>query len=312
MYRPTGDRCVAALAVILLTGFAAMSWPARSPAEATAEFTTNGTRGYSIEVWGTSRGRVSLTASGPAGSATYVVPGRASSRRIVANFGRRGWVDVKFRSNGDPLVERPARRCSGRPRVTQWGRFVGVVRFHGERGFTRVRARRATGSTKVDPRWRCKGGDPNSRMSRSSWQRSVEPGGAEDGAVLKLLDRQRRLEVEARLFFFNVTFTPITNYAGAPAEETPEVVFRAAVEERRGRMTIRRSVEELGEDSDFEYDALLREATLMPPFPFAGVGRFERREGGASWGGSLSLALPGTARIPLNAPRFSAQLYRGA
>lgn len=310
MHWPTGDRRVVALAVVLLAGFAAMSRPAQSPAETTAEFTVHGTRGYSIEIRGSSRGRVSLTAFGPAGSATYVVLGRVSSRRIVANFGKRGRVAVTFRSDGDPLVERPARRCKGRPRVTQSGKFVGAIRFHGELGFTRARARRAKGSTKIDPRWRCKGGDPDSRMLRSSRYRDADSGGTEDGAVLKLFDRQRRLEVEARLFFFSVTLGPIINYVDAPTEESPEIIFRAAMEEQRGRMAIRRRLEELGEDSDFEYDESLHEATLMPPFPFAGVGRFERTEGGASWTGSLSLALPGTARIPLSAPRFSARLYR--
>jgi hypothetical protein len=263
---------------------------------ASVEFGTSGSRGYNISVKG-SAGKVILSAFGPAGGVTYRVPGRVTRHRIAANFGRRGKIDVAFRPGGRMKIETPPHRCEGKPRATRWGAFVGTIRFRGERGFTRVRVRRATGSVRVDPRWRC--GRHRKRLGPlpSTIQRSLLADDGDDPVSLELVDRRHRLEGGA--------------FAIGRGEELSLTAFFASMRERRGRMRIRRTAFEFGENRDFAYDESLTEATVSPPFPFAGRATFERKPGGAvSWTGSLSVVLPGTPRISLTGKRFHARLYR--
>lgn len=296
----------------LLACCATFAWPTHALPATSAEFTTRGTHGYRVSIHGSGQG-VALSASGPAGTATYRVPGRVTAHRLAANFGRRGRVNVTFKPTGPSLVRTPARRCKGRPKETRAGIFSGVIRFSGERGFTRVSTRRARGAMMINPRWRCRKTGAEESTLRSSTL--PEPGvRTSEAVVLELTDARRRLAVEAVAAPLDIEFgPPITpRLAGVDAGlENPLLIsFKAAMHERRGRMTIERDLDEAGDELDFAYDESLREASLSPPFPFAGTGHFGRTGAGGSWTGSLSLALPGTARIPLTEPRFQARLYR--
>lgn len=121
---------------------------------------------------------------------------------------------------------------------------------------------------------------------------------ASDAPVsLDLIDRRHRLEVGA--------------FALGRGDEFSLTAFFAGMRERRGRMRIKRTVLEFGEDKEFAYDESLTEATVTPPAPFAGKGTFKRKPGdGVSWTGSLSVVLPGTPRVSLVGPRFHPRLYR--
>lgn len=295
MSRLLPDRLSGAGAAAVIALLLGPALPAHSSG-ASVEFRAHGSNGYGIKVKG-SAGKVTLSAEGPTGLATYRVPGRATPHRLVANFGRLGTIDVAFRQGGRMNIETPPNRCEGRPRATRWGAFVGVIRFRGERGFTHVRARRATGSVRVEPRWRCGRPGGGDRPSPPSIQRVPRADASDDPVSLDLIDRQHRLEVGA--------------FALGRGGDFSLTAFFAGMRERRGRIRIRRTAFAFGENRDFAYDESLTEATVSPPFPFAGRGTFKRKPGsGVSWTSSLSVALPGTARISLAGPRFRARLYR--
>lgn len=122
-------------------------------------------------------------------------------------------------------------------------------------------------------------------------------GKSDDPVVLDLIDHRHRLHGGA--------------VGLGPGAGIPLTLFAAEIGERRGRMRIRRTVFEFAGAENFKFDESLTEATVTPPAPFAGMGRFERTAGGTgSWSGSLSVVLPGTKRISLTPPRFGARLYR--
>lgn len=276
--------CAPLAAIALLGG---LVWPAASGA-ASAEFTAQGSNGYTIRVKG-GGGKVALTAAGFLQAASYTVPGRITRRGVVANFGRRGMIDVRFKPGHRSRIETPPNRCRGKPRVKRWGSFVGTIRFSGERGFTRLRVRRAGGSTQVSPRWRC---ERRGRAGAAGLSASAAK--SEDASVVwEVADRRRGLEASAlSSAFFGV-------------------VFFASLEEKRKRMQIRRSTFVPAKDRAFVFDESLAIATLRPPRPFAGKGTFRRRPGHPpSWTGSLSLVLPGTTRISLIGKRYRPRLYR--
>jgi hypothetical protein len=269
-----------------ILAFCAISPCLAAPAPAVAssvELSAHASNGYRIEVTG-SRRKVRLSARGPAGTATYVVPGRVTQRRIVANFGKRGMIDVAFRPGGRARIETPPNRCEGRPRVTRWGAFVGTIHFKGERGFTRLRVRHASGAIHKAPRWRCE-------------RRRVPLAEEDDGLVLfELADPRHRLEMGA--------------FALDLGDGEGLSAFFAAQSERRGRMRIRRTVFEITEGEELTFDESLTRATIAPPPPFAGKGVFERRKGADSWTGTLSVVLPGTPRFSLIGKRLHPRLYR--
>jgi len=265
--------------------------------ESPAEFSAKAGHGYSIQVGGSGR-QVTLLAGGRSGIALYVVPGRISSGGIVANFGKRGRVDVEFRPSRRKKVEAPPDRCKGAPRGTRWGVFVGTIRFAGERGYTRLGLHRARGRTHVTPNWRCKrprGGE--SGDTGSGKQPSVPGESSEDALVFEIADRSTGVEAGA--------------FAFRPPDRRGLTAFIAGVEERRRRMQIARFAYATGAERSFSFDDSLTTATISPPAPFAGAATFQREPGGqGSLSGSLSVVLPGTARIPLVGPGYRTRLYR--
>jgi hypothetical protein len=287
-------------AVVCLAGFTAAPVSAAAPSVeeilaigsgSTAEFSVKAANGYSIQVEG-SGDEVTLSANGSEGSAIYKVPGRVSTSGIAANFGKLGVIDVEFKPSRRMKVETPPNRCEGKPHVTRWGVFVGTVRFAGERGYTRVRVSRAPGRTHVSPRWKCK------RPRGGSGKAPSIPGeGSEDAFVLEISNRRTGLEAGA--------------FAFHPPGEEGLTLFVAGIEERRKRMRVSRFAFEPGKDEDFSIDESLATATISPPKPFSGSATYQRNsDGSVSWTGSLSVMLPGMARVSLVGPDYRLRLYR--
>lgn len=264
--------------------------------EAPAEFSAKASKGYSIGVEG-SGGQVTLSASGPAGIAIYVVPGRISTGGILASFGKRGRVDVKFKPSRRKKVEMPPNRCKGKPHVIRWGVFAGTIRFAGERGYTRLSLHRAHGRTHVTPDWKCKRRPGDGSDKTEGTQPNIPGESSEDALILEIANR--RTGVEAGAFTLR------------PPDEKGLTAFIAAVEERRKQMQIARFAFGTGNEQTFSFDESLSTATISPPPPFAGTAIFQRDPGGrGTLTGSLSVVLPGTARIPLVGAGYSSRLYR--
>lgn len=270
-----------------------------SLSQAPVEFKARASKGYSIRVEGAGR-RVTLSASGPAGTATYVVKGSVSRKGITANFGKRGRVDVRFRPSRRKKIETAPNRCKGKPHVTRWGVFVGTIRFAGERGYTRLRAGRASGRTNATPRWKCKRRRGGSQKPEGAPGPPVSPDGeadsSEEAIVLEIANRRTGMEAGAALF-----------EAGGQ-----KLAFSAATaEERRGRMRISRYNFDFSSTDAFSFDDSLSTATLGPSGPFSGVATFRRNADGSMTGtGSLSVVLPGMRRASLVGPGNRVRLYR--
>lgn len=257
---------------------------------AEAEFTIKASRGYSIWVSGSGHS-VTLSAIGSEGFALYQAHGRVSRDGIRVRFGGLGRVAVRFRESRKVRHEKPPKGCAGKPRLTTFGAFLGTIRFRGEHGFTRLRARRAHGSVSTSPHWRCRsaadGTSPLPPLSKTG----VYP------AVL-------------------VARAPHIDFLAMGAEE-PEgaragfSLFIATSTERRGRLQIERMALTAGDPPTFTFDQALDLATLAPPPPFAGTATFQRNpDSSIGWSGDLRVSLPGARNIPLTGPGFTAALAK--
>jgi hypothetical protein len=263
-----------------------------------ADFALRGTHGYRIEVSAGLEGGespVSLSATGPEGTAEYQAPGRVTANTIRASFGHLGRVSVRFHPSGRERHVRISKRClSDRPPVVsaRLGSFSGVVRFRGERRYTRVLAHRAAGGI----------GDPlaDTRQKRACDLHQSDA------------DRERELEsvsLDASPPGSGVAFTagrvfgdwtppPLARRRLPPPGQ--RYLFFAFAFERSERMSIFRSSAALGGPPDFVYDSALTSATVDPPAPFTGSGSFRRNpDGTTSWTGDLAANLPGLGAVPL-------------
>jgi hypothetical protein len=229
-------------------------------------------------------------------SASYLVTRRHPTQNgLHESFGELGQVSMRFRPSGPPQMQtEPGGHCKGRPSTEQKGRFVGSFRFRGERGFTSVHATNATGKVFRSFKQVCKRPHEPHRGSRNE-RRALSLGAYVKGDP-------------ARASFLAYELAPF-----APSEPD-NVAYSASATERRGRMTVTHSAGAFAEPSTFavaEPAARPQTATVAPPFPFSGTATYERGPGNASsWGGDLSVDLPGLGAVPLTGPSFSVSLCR--
>jgi hypothetical protein len=254
-----------------------------------ADFSLSAGNGYRIFVQ-RFRDRISLTAvhggkSFYAGT-TYTVPGKASTRRIDARFGKFGRVSVQLKTkriHRNKLEE----QCTGKPETVRYGTFVGTIRFRGEGGYTSVDAQRATGRSSSGEKVKCV--FPNLRPG------SGTAAHASRQSPPSLVASQGR----GRVF--------VVEDAGGKRHTR---LFSAFSQEQRGRLTIFRSVFAEAPLSSFAFASDLSSATVQPPAPFEGEAGFLRTPTGPTWSGTLSVDFPGRDDVRLSGPRFEASLTR--
>jgi hypothetical protein len=283
----------------------------RAPNFATG-FQLPASNGYVLAVTATSHRRVRLTASKGLLSATYTVPGRASSRRIVADFGALGRIAVRFEGSPSKLEGRQNRHvsCKGRRPIRERGLFRGVIRFAGERRFTAVESDRAKGEFFRSFRRVCKrkrSGKPRLPFPVPK-QSKGKSGGGPDLLINTLIAVSGR---DSRRTEFAISELELA-LGSKGSERLALAVILAGTRERVGRMAIRRRYLTL-EDGD----SLLTgkpgvdpaTATVALPKPFSGTAAF-RQDAGAppTWTGSLSVRLPGIGIVPLTGEGFEADL----
>ena len=200
---------------------------------------------------------------------------------IDADLDQLGSIDFRFVPTGEPRDDAPG--CIDEPVEVDSGVYEGRVDFEGEEGFTGVHATRARGDAKFGVGLIC-------GMSIIEGQ-----GGRAPGA---------QLSVHRRWSGGSLAFEAWKNSPTRPAN------FEASVEERRGALTIVREVEGRGAPTAFRFDIPKQRASLHPPSPFAGLGRFTRpgRSLG-SLGGSLEVDFPGRANVALAGARGSLVRY---
>ncbi|HVQ59453.1 MAG TPA: hypothetical protein VMS60_11170 [Solirubrobacterales bacterium] len=255
-----------------------------------------GSNGYRITIAALGPRYAALLANGRGGLVSYFVRAPFHGKRLDVRFGKLGRVSVRFEPTG-PLEresEPGGPSCNGPQTTTsQPGRFVGTIRFRGERGFTT--ARRSAVKTTVfhSSRLVCKrppeseGGEPEDKAT--SVRAFVK--GNPEGPV-----------------FTAYSDSPVAG----PRAEGPS--FGVSITDRRPSMTVTHSAGAGGEPDAFAVSPLgdvPATATVSPSFPFDGSATLTKSPGAATtWTGDLSVELPGRGTVPLAGPSFSAKLCR--
>ncbi len=218
------------------------------------------------------RGRVAFV--------SYTAPATLSHTTIEADLGELGRISVTRVPTG--RTKKVRQGCEpGSTRRVEAERYEGIIEFHGEEGFTDVSAASAP-------------------LEYATFCFSGEEGGGPPGKRLPgaRLDVERRNDGRPRLEFDAIQRRP-----GAKTLLTIEV------EEDRGEMDVFRASSTWASPDALRFDPRLRTATLRPPAPYAGVGRFHKNARGAKqWTGDLTVDLPGRANVPLAGPGLWATL----
>lgn len=263
----------------------------------TAEFTLRGSNGYRITVSAEAEGgsdEIELSAEGRSGTAQYTVSGKVTADSIKAKFGQLGTVSVRFEPSGRERNVRVPKKCMrNRPRIvtSRLGKFIGTIKFRGERGYTQVAAHSATGGT-GDPlantpkKMQCDFHESDAERKREL--ESVSLDGAPPGDQIYFS--------AFRLFGNFPQFIP----PGAALPKRDRYLFFVLASEKVEGVSILRSSGAFGTSKDFVFDKSLTSATVRPPSPFTGSGSFLRNaDGSTTWTGDLAAPLPGLGTVSL-------------
>jgi len=291
--RSRGWRAAAALAVLAMVSAAGALAPVGASAtdsdlKHAFAFRLDGSNGYSIVALAANeradgRGEVVLFVSRGNEGAIYMAPAVLTATSVEADLGLLGEISLDVIPSGREKEIRSG--CGGEPETTRIEpqRFRGNFEFHGEEGYT---------DAVTDA--------PREYTQFFLWLVCDGVGGGETtegslpGARLKLHARNgpNRLELQAN-----------KNRPGARSR------FEVEVHEERGKMRISRSTSLWAGAQAFQYDPLLRTATLDPPAPFAGEARFSRGATPANrWAGNLTVDLPGRSNVRLSSAGTRATL----
>jgi hypothetical protein len=189
--------------------------------------------------------------------------------------------------------------CQGPPMRLRKGDYRGTIRFRGDRGFTTLHARTASGQVRETFRQTCH-------------ETVAEPGVEEEplGPYPPSLRAAGPVEGGSAYFYA----------AGPPAAEPPvssggipTVAFEARYLTRRPGLDLR-AITYLGTGSyTFHVPGWpggpLTDAIAEPPKPFTGKGVFHLESPTtSSWTGGLAIDFPGLGRVPLTGPGFGSEL----
>jgi hypothetical protein len=296
--------CAAAMLLALPAGAAAKPDPEVHPGTFDLEVRLPERDGYLINLTASDHRQIHLTVERGSASVRYRVAGRASSRRVKANFGPLGRVDIRMDLEPRPLslIERLLKvrgeRCRGKKPTKLAGQFQGTVEFQGETDVVGVSARRGHALVERTFRTVCK-------------PRVSKPSKGKEKA-------QPDIQVEASLLAASAhTGGRTTSFRAIDLGIDSELFFglvSGAVHERLGRVRIMRSAFELTEGSALKFAPARRNtvsAKVKPPEPFTGSATYSKATGSpAAWTGDLAVRLPGTGNVPLSGPEFDAMLCR--
>jgi hypothetical protein len=278
----------------------------------------HGTNGFLVEITMLNRTKLRLTAYPEAellsGNGIGVVsteysltaPQPRGSNGIKASLGRFGRIDVRFVPESTEEVEPLFPVCKGEMEHAQAGRFVGLIAFQGERGYTRVRRKGAPGAVLIAPAPTCKSTPPGRKPHvRSSRGRAEEALRATARRAKNPDSHVLLLRAKAQSGNREVAFDAMRlSGPGRKGYELSFDTFVATVSRDRGRIHEESSATEALALGPFfkvpDLRHLTSEAVIRPPRPFSGGATFRREsEDGVSWKGDLRVKLPGFGVVPL-------------
>jgi hypothetical protein len=250
-----------------------------TPGPGIAIFKVAASHGYEVRVFASrspdGTGSIAVFASNARSAAIYRFTATVTAKIVRADLGSLGLISVK----AVPADRKPAvlRSCDGEEkRKVAAIRYEGTIDFHGEEGFTEVKASGAAFDYRTFQEFAC-----------------AEEGGRPAGKPLPgaRLD-VHRLPESNELMLGAVQLRP-----GAATE-----VWVQIDEGSEGFETTRATQVRAGPDA-LRFDPQLRSATLSPPAPFAGHATYHRSARPARrWTGNLTVDLPGDSDYPLTGP----------
>jgi hypothetical protein len=271
---------IAALASALLAPVSAVATD--SDLKHLAVLKVKASNGYSILAIASSErasglGQMGLLVYGKGGSVTYGAPATITATRFEADLGALGRIALDVAPSGRKKTLRS--RCAGEPDSFTFEPLVysGAFEFHGEEGF----AEASSASPREYTQFLFQIGCGVSSFGEVGGQ-------GLPGARLRLRSSKGsvRLGLQAN-----------KNRPGARTR------FEAEVHERRKGIAISRGTGLRAGSGAFEYDPLLRTATLEPPAPFSGHASFHRGAAPENrWTGDLAVDFPGRSDGPAPAP----------
>jgi len=270
-------------------------------------FALHGTQGYKIQIIGSSEGIARLVASKGHAAAGYTTDqAHFDGKRFTATFGNLGQVATTFSpSKRIKNKGRPTARtgCALEHAKIVGGQFIGQIRFRGEHNFTRLNTSHAQGRVITLQRSGC-----NHRLSNRPSTIEEEQGSNAQKPKFKAVGLAKRGTLTFRAGQDAMDeLTDFVSGSGAdlklgklPRGEVPFSVM--SFEEKQG-MSIFRLAAARGPSTTFKLNLAPTTATLTPPAPFSGVGRFANCPS-ATWKGSLAVSLPGAGKVSLTTKRL--------
>jgi len=255
-----------------------------SDLKGSAIFKLEASHGYSILGLAASeridgRGEVVLIVYRKGGSVTYLAPATVTPSRLEADLGALGRISADVVPSGK--TERLRSDCGeGGVRTVEPRLYRGTFEFHGEHGYTEAAAFDVPEDTRFLTGLAC---------GAQAGGEATGPG--LPGARLRAFFHHDRRRLSLQL------------NKNRPAKAT---FFSATLGERRGGIKIERTVSGRQSAQAFEYDPMLRMATVELAAPFSGTAHFLRGATPANrWTGSLSVDFPGEPGISLTGAGFS-------
>ncbi len=282
--RRNGIAVVAALALSLLTPFDAVALD--SDLKGSAVFRLEASHGYTILGFASSeridgRGDIGLIVYRKGAAVFYAAPATVTPTRLEADLGALGRFSTEIAPSGK---KKPVRsRCNGDVRKVEPDLYRGTFEFHGEGGYTHAVATNVPEYPQFFLDLICpvaSGGE--------SWGRGLP------GARLRAFSRHHDRHLSLQL------------NKNRPGKAT---IFEATLAEVWNGVEIERTVSGRQPATAFEYDPLLRTATVEPAAPFSGIARYRRDATPANrWTGALSVDFPGRPSVPLVDAGFSVHM----
>jgi hypothetical protein len=229
------------------------------------------------------RGEIALIVHRRNAGAFYVAPATVTARRIEADLGRLGGVALDVAPSGK--TRRLRSRCGAKPRAVSFEppSYRGRFEFHGEEGYV--------DATSAAPR------------DYTRFFLELVCGGVGSGETSGATLPGARLRLHSHQGSFRLNLQANKNRPGARTR------LEVETHEMRQGIAISRSRTMWAGAGAFGYDRSLNTATLAPPPPFSGRGRFRRDAAAAyPWTGNLTVDLPGRSDVPLTGARIDATL----
>jgi hypothetical protein len=265
-------------------------------------------KGYFVSIETEGHRKVSLKVSKGSFFAEYTALGRVSRKGIEADFGEFGQVSLRFKPKSRftpkglfadlPLPDSMRPQCKGKASVGEKGLFLGNVSFEGERGYTRVAARRLGG--KVVRRYKrvCKR-RPGAFASKAKLS---------EESVFYAAQAQR-FGVQRFLVGAEISFA----FKG---EESASTIAFGGERKKEGPVSVLKLVLILEDIDSIEVSpAGERPVTAEVKIrkPFEGTASYlQEGKAPATWTGTFGLRLPGSGLVPLTGPEFEAEICRGS